>query len=100
MSSDAPIDDVANWLAVYRAAAARKAQAEELMAEARARIEDVLGEAEVGTVAGRPAVRWTHVTSRRFDQKAAKVLLGDRADDCYVESTSRRFTLVDEDDES
>lgn len=97
--NDTAIDAVANWLEVYRRAAAKRAEADELMAEARARIEDALGESEVGTVHGRAVVRWTHVTSRRFDQKAAKILLGDRADDCYVESTSRRFTLVEDDGE-
>lgn len=85
------IDAVAPWLNVYRQAAAKKAEAEELMAEARARIEEALGDDEDGTIAGQPVVRWAHVTSRRFDQKAAKALLGDQAETCYVESTSRRL---------
>lgn len=90
-----PLDEIKGWLDVYRAAAAEKARAEDVMAQARERIEDALGDDEVGTVDGQPVVRWTFVRSERFDIKKAKAILGDEAAACIVPSESRRFTLVE-----
>lgn len=95
MSNAKDIDDVAGWVEVLRRAQAERQRAEEVIAQARERIEDALGDAEVGTVAGTPVVRWTFVRSERFDQKKAKALLGDDAAACIVPTESRRFTLVD-----
>ena len=95
MTQAVDIDDLAGWLDVYRTAQKEKARAEDVMAQARERIEDALGDAEVGTVAGSPAVRWTHVHATRFDQKKAKAILGDEYEACLVPSESRRFTLVE-----
>ena len=68
---------------------------EERKKAAREHIEAALGDAETGTIAGVPVVHWTHVTSKRLDQAKAKLLLGDRLDEAMVETTSRRFVLVD-----
>lgn len=92
------IDALAGWISVYRAAVAEKKRAEEVIAQAREKIEDALGDAEVGTVDGQPVVRWTFVRSERFDQKKAKALLGDDAAACIVPTESRRFSLVDGED--
>lgn len=91
------LDEIKGWLDVYRAAAAEKAKAEDVMAQAREKIEDALGDDEVGTIGGQPVVRWTFVRSERFDQKKAKALLGDDAAACIVPTESRRFTLVEAD---
>jgi hypothetical protein len=95
MSADKDIDEVAGWIDVLRTAQGEKAKAEDVIAQARAKIEEALGEAEVGNVGGVPVVRWTFVRSERFDQKKAKAILGDAAAECMVASESRRFTLVD-----
>lgn len=95
MSNDKDIDDVAGWIDVLRQAQGEKAKAEEVIAQAREKIQDALGDAEVGNVGGVPTVRWTFVRSERFDQKKAKAILGDAAAECMVASESRRFTLVD-----
>ena len=95
MTQTKDIDDLAGWLDVYRTAQKEKARAEEVIATARGKIEEALGDAEVGTVAGQPAVRWTHVHATRFDQKKAKAILGDEYEACLVPSESRRFTLVE-----
>lgn len=89
------LDDLAGWLDVYRAAYDEKKRAEEVMAHAREKIEDALGDDEVGAVNGEPAVRWTFVRSTRFDQKKAKAILGDEYEACLVPTESRRFTLVE-----
>lgn len=89
------LDELAGWLEIYKAAKAQIAKAEEAAAVAREKIEDAMGDDEVGTVGGEPVVRWTVVHSERFDQKKAKAILGDDAAACMVPTTSRRFTLVD-----
>jgi hypothetical protein len=89
-----PLDELKGWLDVYRAAHAEKSRAEAVMAQAREKIEDALGDDEVGTVDGEPVVRWTFVRSTRFDQKRAKAILGEEYDACLVPTESRRFSLV------
>ena len=88
------LDELAGWVSIYRAAQDAIAKAEEAKAVAREKIEDALGDDEVGTIAGQPVVRWTFVHSERFDQKKAKAILGDEAAACMVTSTSRRFEIV------
>jgi hypothetical protein len=63
---------------------------------AEGHIKDALGDAEIGTIGGEPIVKWTHVTTNRFDQKAAKALLtDDQVAACTKPSESRRFTIVE-----
>ena len=91
-----PLDDIAGWVAQLRAATEEKRAAEERIALARARIEDALGDAELGTVGGQPAVRWTTVSSRRLDQTLVKAHVpADVLGRCYLETTTRRFNLID-----
>jgi predicted phage-related endonuclease len=100
-TSDAvELDGLSSWLQMYRDLGDRIASLEEQRKEARTRIEAALGDAETGTIGGRPAVRWSHVTSTRLDQRVAKALLNDRGllEAAMVETTSRRFVLVDEDE--
>jgi len=95
-----PLDELRGWLDIYAAGQDAKAKAEEAMAVAREKIEDALGDDEVGTVDGQPVVRWTFVHSERFDQKKAKAILGDDLAACMVPQTTRRFVLVKAGDES
>jgi predicted phage-related endonuclease len=90
-----PIDELKGWLAIYREAKNAIAKAEEAAQMAREKIEDALGDDEVGTIDGEPVVRWTFVRSERFDQKKAKAILGDDAAACMVPTETRRFTLVE-----
>jgi hypothetical protein len=89
-----PLDELAGWLDIYRAAQDTIAKAEEAKAVAREKIEDAMGDDEVGTVNGEPVVRWTFVHSERFDQKKAKAIIGDEFDAFKVTTTSRRFEMV------
>jgi predicted phage-related endonuclease len=93
------LDDIAGWVETYHQAGAQIAKLEELRGVARQHIEAALGDHEVGTVNGRPVVRWTVVTSRRLDQKKLKADHPDLAEALTVPSTSRRFTLVKDDDQ-
>lgn len=92
------LDDLATWVQLHRDMTTAIAALEERRKAAREHIEAAMGEHETGTVAGVPVVRWTHVTSKRLDQRKAKQLLGDRVDEAMVETTSRRFALVDAED--
>lgn len=96
------LDDLATWINLYAEASAGIAALEERKKAAREHIELALGDAETGTVGGVPRVRWAHVTSTRLDQAKAKGLLKDYnlLDQCMVESSSRRFVLVDAEDEA
>jgi hypothetical protein len=89
-----PLDELAGWLDIYRAAQDTIAKAEEAKAVAREKIEDAMGDDEIGTINGEPVVRWTYVHTDRFDQKKAKAILGDEAAACIVTTTSRRFEMV------
>lgn len=92
------LDGLSTWVALYRDLSDRIAALDEQRKEARSRIEAALGDAETGTIGGRPAVRWTVVRSTRLDQAKAKGLLKDYnlLDAALVETTSRRFQLVEE----
>lgn len=95
-----PLDDLASWLDLYRQATDGIAALEERRKVARERIEAALGDAETGTLDGRPVVRWTHVTTRRLDQTKAKALLTVRGllEHAMTETTSRRFAIVTEEE--
>lgn len=93
------IDDLAGWLDLLRQATRRKAEEEEQIKICRAKIEQALGESEIGTVGGMPVVSWKWVKSNRLDQTLAKQMLtGDQLASCMTEVSSRRFVLVGLDD--
>ena len=90
------LDALANWVIHLKQLKQDRAEIDEQIEVAENHIKDALGEVEVGTINGEPVVRWTYVTSNRFDQKAAKALLtDDQVDACTNPSVSRRFTIVE-----
>ncbi len=93
------IDDLSGWLNLLRQATRRKADEEEQIKICRAKIEEALGESEIGTVGGMPVVSWKWVTSNRLDQTLAKQMLTrDQLASCMTEVRSRRFVLVGSDE--
>ena len=90
------IDSLKNWVTMIKQLKADRAEIDEQIEIGENQIKDLMGDAEIGTVDGEPVVRWTHVVSNRFDQKAAKALLSDdQIADCTKPSDSRRFTIVE-----
>lgn len=91
------VDSLADYLERLREVQAR---IRTLTGEAdaiKAAIQDCLGDYEVGTVHGLPAVTWTHHTRHALDQAALKknepALYG-----AYLKaSTVRRFTVIEGD---
>lgn len=91
-------DNVAAWLEQYKNALAKIKEWQEVADVARSHIEQALGEAQTGMYNNRPVVRWTNVESRRFDTKRAREILPAQVVEALeVVSTSRRFTIVNED---
>lgn len=89
------LDGLATYLDAYTQAKAEAERWTDIANQARRVIEQALGEAQTGTVAGQPRVRWTTVTSIRLDTKAVKDKAPDVYAACQVTGTARRFTLVD-----
>jgi predicted phage-related endonuclease len=88
--------DVAGWLELYKKTQAEIKALEEKASTAKEKIQEALGDNEVGTLDGSPVVRWTKVTSTRLDMKKAREVLDPKIlQFLSSESTSRRFTLVE-----
>jgi predicted phage-related endonuclease len=93
-------ENIAMWLEQYRHALAKIKEWEEVADVARSHIEASLGDNEIGLYRGREVVRFTAVTSTRFDTKRAKEILPPQVlDVLQVQSTHRRFTLVSQEAE-
>ena len=96
MSPEIELDALANWVPYLKQLRADRAEIDQQIEIAENQIKDALGDAEVGTIGGEPVIRWLHVVSNRFDQKAAKALLtDDQVAACTKPSESRRFTIVE-----
>ena len=93
-------ENIAMWLEQYRHALQKIKEWEEVGDVARSHIEGALGDNEVGLYKGREVVKFSSVTSTRFDVKRAKEILPPQVLDVLnVQSTHRRFTLVSQEAE-
>jgi predicted phage-related endonuclease len=93
-------NNTAAWLENYKNALAKIKEWQEVADVARAHIEQSLGDAEVGMYQNRPVVRWSFIETRRFDVKRAKEILPEQVlDTLEVISNSRRFSIVEQDNE-
>ena len=93
-------DDIASWLKQYKEALSKIKEWQELADIARSHLESALGDAEVGMYQNRPVVRWSFVETRRFDVKRAKEILPPQVlDTLEVITNSRRFSIVEADNE-
>jgi predicted phage-related endonuclease len=96
MSTEIELDALANWVLHLKQLRADRAEIDQQIEMAENQIKDALGDAEVGTIGGEPVIKWTHIVTNRFDQKAAKALLTDeQVAACTKPSESRRFTIVE-----
>lgn len=91
--------NIAAWLEQYKSAIAQIKQLQEVADVARSHIESALGENQIGMFNNKPVVRWSFVESTRFDTKRARELLPPQVVEALeLKSTSRRFTIVNEDE--
>lgn len=77
----------------YEDAKADERAAKERRTEAENRIKALLGDAEVGLIAGEPAVTWKAIHTNRLDTKALKEQRPDIYDEFVRTSVSRRFDV-------
>lgn len=94
-----PLDELKAQMAILEYCRGKQAELAEMAANARAAIEAALGDNEEGSVDGRVAVRWRHVTRRTLDVKALKATEPDTYESYCRVSESRRFELVGGDNE-
>jgi predicted phage-related endonuclease len=91
--------NTAAWLEQYKSAQAKIKELQEVADVARAHIEAALGDNQLGMFLNRPVVRYSFVESRRFDTKRAREILPAQVIEALeIVSTSRRFSIVNEDD--
>jgi predicted phage-related endonuclease len=91
--------DANAWLEQYKSALAKIKEWQEVADIARSHLESALGDSQVGMFANRPVVRWSIVESKRFDTKRAREILPAQVIDLLeVVSTSRRFSVVRDDE--
>lgn len=94
--TDAALDPIDDWVKRYREAKELGRLAAEKADEARAVIAEWLDQrnAEVGTLNGEPAVKWTVIRSNRLDTKALREDHPDIAASYTRETTSNRMDLL------
>jgi predicted phage-related endonuclease len=85
------------FLTAYVEAKAKIKEWEEKADIARQQVEAAMGDAEVGLINGREAVRWTTVESNRIDTKKIRELLPPHlVEKLETTTVSRRFTIVED----
>ena len=85
------------FLAAYIEARLKIKEWEEKADIAAEQVKAAMGEAQVGLVNGREAVRWTTVETKRIDTKKVRELLPENLWEKFeTSSVSRRFTIVEE----
>jgi predicted phage-related endonuclease len=86
------------FLSAYIEAKAKVKEWTEKADIAAEQVKSALGDAEIGLVNGKEAVRWTSVESRRLDTKKIREMFpAEMVEKLETVSITRRFTIVDED---
>lgn len=89
------VTDIAGFIEAYRIVDAKIKEYAEMRESLRKRIEETMGQNDLGTVHGRPVVRWTRFTVRRMNTKLVAERFGpEQLSDCYIESESSRFSVL------
>jgi predicted phage-related endonuclease len=96
--TEAPLDGKAAWVAAYREAKANAENWAKIADRAKEQITAELEQAgaSIGTLDGRPAVRWTEVDSSRLNTRKLKSEYPEIVDQFTIPTTTRRFTLVED----
>lgn len=87
--------DLGLWLKRFRDLKAQADDIEEMMKNARSKIEEAMGESETATLDGVPVVSWKHVETERLDVKKVRAALTPEVFAQFAAVTkSRRFSLL------
>lgn len=88
------LDHIKAHVDILKYAKRKQAELNEMVERSRAAVEEALGENEIGTIDGDPAIRWGHQKVNRLNQKALK---NDHPEIVaeYTEATApRRFEVI------
>ena len=88
------LDHIKGHVDILRYAKVKQAEITEMVERSRAAVEEALGENEIGTVAGEPAVRWIHTKANRLNQKALKEEHPEIVAQYTEANAQRRFELL------
>lgn len=91
------LDELRAQIEILRYCRSKKAELKALEDNARAAVEEALGDADEGTVDGEPAVTWRFHKRTALDQRVLKQSFRDVYDVCLRTSEVRRFEIVDDD---
>lgn len=93
---DSSIDltDLKAHIDIMRFCKTKQAEYADMMERSRAAIEEALGDNEIGTLEGEPAVRWGHQKVNRLNQKALKAERPEIVAEYTEASTQRRFEIL------
>lgn len=96
MSDSIPVDDLKPWLQAWHTARHHAAQWAQAAERAKAKITAALdkADAEIGTVDGDPAVRWTSVFQEKMDVSKFRAEYPDIHAAYTHPVVSRRFSVL------
>lgn len=89
------LDDLSEHLEILRQVQSRLGQLGELRSDLQRKIKARLGDVEIGTVGGLPAVTWKRTLRVALSQKLLKAQYPEVLHDCEEISEIRTFLLVD-----
>jgi predicted phage-related endonuclease len=86
--------EAANWRALVADCDSKIKDLEEVKALARGHLERMMGACEIGTIDGRPAVRWTYVESTRLQTSKLKANEPEVYERYCAPQVTRRFSIL------
>lgn len=92
------LDNLRAQIAILRHVKAKRLELSELEANARAAVEEALGEDEEGTLDGVTVIRWSRQKRTSLNQKLLKELHPEIAAECMDTVEVRRMLIIDERD--
>lgn len=89
-----PLDHLRAQVEILRWVKQKRAELKELEDGARAAVEAELGDTELGTLDGEPAIRWSSSKRTILDQKAIKEFEPEIAANYMTTSVVKRFEVL------
>jgi hypothetical protein len=90
------LEKVRDQVELLRWTKVRQAELKELEAAARDDVENIMGNADTGTLDGKPVIKWSTYKKRQLNQKMMREEIAEIAE-AYTELIDvRRFELVDD----
>lgn len=94
MSNTIDLSELKEIVNVYRAACSEIAKWEKVKDDLNKTLKAVMGESEIGTVAGVPALKLTKVPTSRFDSRLFCEEFPELAEKYIIPGTIRRLTVI------